>query len=419
MPLTISRERCVVTLLIIGYLFLIGLGFEGIGNQFSSVEGYNYRGLSFTSSLLGGCILLFTSFFLPLSRTKVSTFVVWIVFYFHIIPTVLLFDAVIDVGVLRHIFYVFFVSISFSLVGVGLRVKIPSISFLKVSDNIVFFISLIACAFPIFILYRDFGFKFSAPSIYDVYGVRSEYKSSASGLVGYFSILIGYFFSPMLIFLGIILFRKSKFFLSMIFIGLAFFMSYQVFAITGFKSVAFMLVVVIAYAAVLMKYKRASHGLLVSSLFLGLIVFAFALSSLLGFDDLLFHWVRRALISPGVNSLYFYEYELLNGFGEGVSAPNVISKSYYGTDGSANTGIIGDGVFKYGALFFWINCLVFLFYMKALDFFVGKNNKMVAALFLPAAYALANSSISTVLLTYGFVPMILFTFLFRKFMKNA
>lgn len=414
----ITKERYIICFSMLIYFILMWFCFNLVTAEFINVPGYDGLSLSGSDYLVSAILVFVFSFFIPSCYDRASNFVVWVVFYFHIVPFVLFFRAATELSFLFFLSFSIVVLLLYALLS-RLINYVPVLGGFNLSFRTVSFLLIFAIFSSFSVFYNDFGFNLSPPSFFDVYEVREFYIENVSMLGGYSAILNGFMFSPLSVLLSLFFYIKGRYFLSILFFFIAFILSYQVYSSAGFKSVALMFMVVLAFAVLMRLFWKNGFGSLVSVILVFILFVGFFLSLAFSFDDLLLHWARRTLIVPGVNASYFIEYEYLYSFEAGASAPNVISKFYYNTDGSANSGLIGDGVFKYGIYFFWINILVFFIFLSSIEFFLGKNSRLLAAVFFPSAYALANSTIASVLLTYGLAPMILFAYLFKRFFKNV
>jgi len=368
--------------------------------------------------MFGGSLLLLCSLFIGLTDDKVSSGILWILFYFHVVPSVLFLNTTIHIDFIEYMGFSLFVVISYSVVAVAAGYSFTFAPLVKYGEDFGGFLLVFLFIAFVFVLVKDFGIELNPPSIFDVYEVRDRYLGSVSFLGGYVAVLSGYLLAPLLSVIGVLLFARDKRRKCGVFLIVsAFFISYLVFSSSGLKSVAFMPVMVILFLCFLRYMKRYGVGFCLNLFFFVVVMAAWVLY-VLGFEDALIHWARRALVVPGMNVAYFYEFSLMKGFEDYLTAPNAISMYYYGTDGSANAGFIGDSIYRFGLAFSGIGFLVILLFCGVADFFSGVRAKNIMPLFLPSAYALANSSLSTVLFTYGFVPMVLLVYLNRRFLVD-
>jgi len=410
------KYRVISQILVFIYILVIVLSFERICSIFSTVQGYQCESSSIFLYIFNGLLLVALSSILPVTDKRVSSVFAWLLFYFHVTPSVLFFSSITGANFFESMVFIVPVLISCTFLFMVSRAKLLTILFVRIPGRVLdLSIIFIFLAFSVLIV-QNLGLKLDAPSITDVYGVRADYKKSVSNLVSYIVVLSGFFLSPVLIVLGIYKFGQNQRCLAALFFFMSFSLSYLIFSSAGFKSIAFMPLV--TFFGCLFFLKVRYFGLALNFAFLGLLVFSWTLIFLFDFGIVLDHWVRRSLVVPGMNVAYFYEYIDFNGVSRDIHYPSVISKTYYGTDGSANSGFIGDGVSRFGTGFFWINILLVLFYVKIPDVFSRRYaSPYIAALFISSAYALSNSSITTVLITYGFIPLVIFCLLFQRSFK--
>ncbi|WP_312105698.1 MULTISPECIES: hypothetical protein [Gammaproteobacteria] len=417
MRIFIYQRVFALAILLIYLVCLISL-YGVVCNKFQDVVGYQCGQPSYASYMFGGSLLLLCSLFIGLTDDKVSSGILWILFYFHVVPSVLFLNTTIHIDFIEYMGFSLFVVISYSVVAVAAGYSFTFAPLVKYGEDFGGFLLVFLFIAFVFVLVKDFGIELNPPSIFDVYEVRDRYLGSVSFLGGYVAVLSGYLLAPLLSVIGVLLFARDKRRKCGVFLVVsAFFISYLVFSSSGLKSVAFMPVMVILFLCFLRYMKRYGVGFCLNLFFFVVVMAAWVLY-VLGFEDALIHWARRALVVPGMNVAYFYEFSLMKGFEDYLTAPNAISMYYYGTDGSANAGFIGDSIYRFGLAFSGIGFLVILLFCGVADFFSGVRAKNIMPLFLPSAYALANSSLSTVLFTYGFVPMVLLVYLNRRFLVD-
>ena len=410
------HRLCVNSFLILLFL-LLGCSYSLVCEEFSDVVGYECGHVDYVLYIINCFMLLLCSMSIGVSDDRVSSGFLWIVFYFHVVPSVLFFSSTIHVSFAESLVFSSVVVVSYTIISlvssVGFK-AIPLIKHSSITGSIL--MALIWVSFC-FVLIKEFGLNFNPPSIFDVYDVRAHYIEGVSRLGAYISILSGYFLAPLLIIIGAIHYARKHRLYGAALIASALFVSYLVYSSSGLKSVAFMPVVVALLFALMRSMRGFGVGFCINFMFLAIMMIAWILY-FLGFEDLLLHWVRRSLIVPGMNVAYYYDFSSIGGFDDVASAPNAVSNYYYSTDGSANSGFIGDSIYRFGFAYLWVGFSAVFLMFKATDFVAGNNARYILPLFLPSAYALANSSFFTVLITYGFAPMLLLVYLNRRFFNN-
>lgn len=407
------RLRLLSFVFVAFYLIFIIFSIEHVCSIFSGVEGYQCANNSYAAYAFGAFLLLLLGFSIPILGRSYSACLLWLMYYFHVAPSILIFSRLSAASFEEFIIFSLMVFLSYLILVYVARLKIPKIGLVYFKSGLNHWLLFFVACFFVFVVINGLGFNFNPPSIDDVYDLRAEYKEKVTPLVGYIAVLIGYFLSPVFIVLSVILFGSGHNKRAVLFLCSAVFLSYLIYSSAGFKSVAFMPVVTLL--ACLLFRRVENIGFSLNCLFLLLLVMAWVGYVFFDFSILLEHWVRRALIVPGMTVAYFYDYSVVYGFSADVAAPNVISKMYFGTDGSANAGFIGDGIARFGISLFWINILLLLIFVKLPELLLGSlEGPYVPALFISTAYALSNSSITTVFLTYGFLPLLIFLYFYKR-----
>jgi len=332
--------------------------------------------------------------------------ILWFVYLSHVGPSIALFPYISVLGDTYGL--VWSGAIAFFYIGaILLSDKIrPDILHVTLPPWVVTTALIIISAISIAYIVKIFGFNRSLPSLADVYGVRSNFKSdlaaSGSSLVGYFIIIGGYALAPLLLLMAIRNIR-SRTLVSFMMIGLSISLSFTIYAAGGFKSIVF---APLLFLCCYFIFSRVRNPVLAVALGLPLfVVLTFGVSVLNANSEFLFYQVaRRVFFVPAMDVTYFYEYVNRFGLDTLESAPATIAMYYYGTDGSANAGLFGDGFAKFGYIGVALNTLLFSSMLILADYCSrGIPPKVSFSIFIISAYAIANSSLTTVLLSYGFV----------------
>ncbi|MCG6542265.1 hypothetical protein MCB86_19515 [Pseudomonas sp. KSR10] len=395
------------------YLLLINVSLDRICSVFSEVQGYQCNDPNFSITILGCILLMLLALCIPILGRSYSACLLWLMYYFHVVPSILVFSRLNGAAFEDFAIFSSLVFITYFFLVYASRIKVPVVELLYLKPGLNHLLLSACVIFFVFFVVSNLGFNLNPPSIDDVYDVRAEYKSRVTPLVGYLAVLTGYFLSPVFVVLSVVYWDSRLKYKALFFICVASFLSYLIYSSAGFKSVAFMPVVTLL--SCLLFRKSENLGLLLNFLFLALLIFAWFLFIAFDLSIVLDHWVRRALVVPGMTVAYFYDYSIGFGFDANGSIPNLISKTYFGTDGSANAGFIGDGIARYGVDLFWINILLLFLFVRLPELLLGKlDGPYIPALFISTAYALSNSSITTVILTYGFLPLIIFVYFYKR-----
>lgn len=407
------RLRLISITFIALYLIFIMVALEHVCAIFSHVEGYQCSEVNYTAYFFGVLFLLLLGLSIPILGQSYSSCLLWLMYYFHVIPSVLVFSRLSVADIDDTIIFLLLVFLSYLLLVCVTKIKIPNVGLVYFNHRVSHWLLSACFLFFVVVVINALGFNFNPPSIDDVYDLRADYKSKVTPLVGYLAILTGYFLSPVFVVLSVVLFNSGSRSRAFIYLFASAFLSYLIYSSAGFKSVAFMPVVTLL-ACLLFRVTK-NIGFLLNALFLVLIIAAWMFYLLFDFPILLEHWVRRALIVPGMTVAYFYDYAMSYGFGSDIVAPKAVSITYFGTDGSANAGFIGDGIARFGRDMFWVNVLLLLIFVKLPEFLLGRlDGPYVPALFISTAYALSNSSITTAFFTYGFMPLIVFVYFYKR-----
>lgn len=409
----ILRLRFLSAAMVFLYLVLLNYSIDHVCFVFSDVQGYQCGAQELSSAALAWVLLMIIGLSIPITGQSYSSCLLWLLYYFHVVPTMFVFIRLsgVDSGDFKT--FALLVFVSFLTLIYASRIKFPAVQLIYFKSGVSHWLLATCVVLFVFFVVSNLGFSFSPPSIDDVYSVRAEYKDRVTPLVGYLAVLTGYFLSPAFVVLASVYWGEAAKTKSLLLICIASFLSYMIYSSAGFKSVAFMPVVTLLSCLLFRRFNNV--GLLLNVLFLLLLVVAWGLFVVFDLGILLEHWVRRALVVPGMTVAYFYDYSLSHGAGSYVSLPNIISKTYFGTDGSANAGFIGDGIARYGINLFWVNILSLFIFVRIPEIFLGRlEGPYVSALFISTAYALSNSSITTVIFTYGFLPLIIFVYFYKR-----
>lgn len=403
-PLQIELDRLqmrfLCVLFVFGYGFLIDFLFGLVCHRFREVQGYQCGVVEWGWSLLLILFAVAPSFFMPLAGKRPSAVILWIVYFSHVVPAIITFPYLVSVQSFQDVIWPALISILYiftSLVVYVRLIKPPLIVF----PGWVFAVCILSFAvFSLIVLIKTFGFNFSPPALNDVYGVRATYKEINTPLGHYVAVIGGFAISPFLI-LAAAKLKKSKPILSFSMFSLAITLSYVIYASSGLKSVAFS-----CFGSLILffLFRRVRNvGLSIALAVPICVTGALALFFIFNLEYPAMHLTRRVFLVPGMNVSYFYDYMTLVG-GGWADAPKVISMEYYGTAGSANAGLFGDALARYGFLGLAINIPIFIFILKFSDFVARYNDlDFYCALFALSAYALSNSSVTTVFVTYGYI----------------
>ncbi|QIL42838.1 hypothetical protein G7045_00410 [Acidovorax sp. HDW3] len=406
-----------LTLVVIG----VNLYFYEICDFFSMVEGYQCpnknQAISDTAITLVYCLI--PGFFIRYKIFRPSDLLILLVYLMHYLGIIITYP---NLNIAQFDWWRPIVCLSFTLVIIVNNIKFSYLNIRfkpvkKLSIGLSFFILFIFYFGCVLLIFRENGLNLSPPNITDVYGVREAFVNNSSLLGGYVSVISGYVLSPFMMVLALLFWNRDKVGkAAMVFIA-SIFLSFVIYSATGFKSVAFSSFTVILFY-IFLKTKDFYAIKILSLLAITIYTFYLALPfSLINIVAL--HWIRRVFIVPGMNVNYFFDY-FVNNNSEGWSnAPFIVSEIYYGTSGSANAGLIGDGLARAGWLGLVFNMFLFFLTLKFVDIFKTEKNKyLYGAMISTVGYALSNSSITTIFLTYGLFFIIILFIVFDRFLEK-
>lgn len=380
-----------------------------ICQHFYYVEGFQCASARPSDILAFSAIALAVAFFLPIEDSAESA-VIWFVYICHVISASAALPILTSSYSQAYLYFGFcallFVAGARLVALVRVRIAPPN-----VASQTVPIATLSLSGLALVVLLASFSISFALPSITDVYDVRDDYKitlqDASIGLIGYLPIWCGYVFAVLSIFFAKYYWEVKRIFSSILCIILAIMLSISVFSLAAFKSVAFIFVVVFI---LLVALQRRKHPLLVFvSGILGVSIVS-AIVAGVGLDEnAYYHWIRRVMLAPGMNAAYHLDLFGLDNGRVYSDAPRMISVAFYGTEGSANTGMFGSGLAVFGMFGVIIHVVIFFSYLvilKAVSQYVQPY--VGISLILPVAYAFVNSSPTTVIVTYGGALMVVF-----------
>lgn len=371
-------------------------------STFYNVPGYDIcRIPDIKNIILFSTIAFIPSFFLPI-RENIASITIWNVYFMHVFGSVFMipfFSEDLSSGLTFSIL----VSVSYIFISISLftdKIYIPSI---KVSEAGILLTSLLFVGTAALYMIINFPFSIALPSLYEVYGVRAEFAHSlsqaGSRITGYIILISGFALAPIGIVLSL-LFYKSNRILSCLIIFLSILLSLYIYYNAAFKSVAFAFIISGFLMVFLKMFRNSINGIFVFYISIFITV---SMLDILNIDNnSLIHWFRRIFIVPGINSVFYLE---LFGLGEIAlrnGTPQIVSEVFYGTSGSANSGIYGNGIARGG----WVGIIANLsiFYLLIVLIRIISGNTPVyclAAIGFMMSYALSNSQTTTVMLSYG------------------
>ena len=414
----IKRSRILSIFIVFLYGLLFYFSSKGIFQKLFFLEGYNlFSETKFSFYLYFLLIAISISFFLPLN-SRPSSIILWSVYLMHVFPTIVLAPSFVYFNDFLFLFLVL-ITVTYILIAkivssVSLNLRIYnflSIKGLKKINLILISFLLIV----VFLIFKEHGFTFKLIEWQDIYTIRSDFKSlDKSPFLAYFILMAGFTLVPLALSLSVyFLLNKKKHVLGFFLLLIALLTQIQIFMIAAFKSVLAVVLTGVLLGVVLDKFKKPILVFL-NSIFILSLVF-YIIFSLKIFEIPLLHIFRRVFITPGINVILYFNEFGFNTFNMAKDAPLHISLVYYGTEGSANSGLFGNGLALAGVLGIILNSFILLMYCLMLDSF--SKNLPLTIIFptsLSMGYVFSNSATSTVMVSYGGILLLFFYFMLSK-----
>ena len=343
-------------------------------------------------------------------RPTAGNGIIWIVYFMHVFGAVAVTPFLPNLTQDAALFSLF---ISLSFVAVSWISNLTTVPFVSSGVNFRAFnaAALIVLVGALSFILIRFPVTFSIPSIYDVYDVRADFidniRENAGTIDGDVILISAYSLVPIGAILCFLAYKRDKF-LALSFFLVSSLLMFSIYSVSAFKSSVFIFVfVLIVYMYI--GDKEPLRRLILLFLFIPIFALALDLSGL--HHDSLIHWFRRVFLVPGLNvQFYLNQFGLFNNVPI-QDAPLLISQIYFETDGSANAGLYGNGLAR-GGLQGILIVLFICYIIITLANSIGKRVplRISISLLFPSAYALSNSSITAVLLSYGLAVNFIFLY---------
>lgn len=402
--------RVGATLIVVtAYVVFLSFYIEVITTHFDALPGYDrYHDSQWYMVCFSYLLAVIPSPFLSVQNGRVSSSILAVVYYLFYVPAQVVAQYMVrgrDEDIVAWnvlLFAGFCLSIAWT--------RMPTIKIQRPSVSIRWFVvvSIVAWLLVILTITSVFGIDLKFTSIYDVYGVRAKFVEALSNgplLVGYLVLIGGYFLSPFLLIVGMWL-LSTRHWSGIALVLLAMCLSAYIYTIAAYKSVVFGMLAAAAYVVV----ARGKMNIMTK---LGLIIglasaASWVMASVLGLDFAWYHVVRRALIVPGMDSSFYFDYFRHNIVENSALDAQLICKLYYNSNCSANAGFFAAAYGAYGALGVLSVGSVFGIMLWLIDTLTRQVPYGIAAgCFFMQSYALSNSALGTVMLSYGLVLMML------------
>jgi len=406
-----------------------------IFDTFYFVKGYNinYDIESKLLVFLSMFLALMPAFFMPLENKAPSSAFFIILYYFHIIPSIILFPVILsDYSEYIILIFLIFFMLIFTLYLISYqflpkKIDITNIIISKKRGSFLYMgriIIIIVICIGYLTLVKTCGLNFSVPSIFSVYTQRKLFKEELINLPKitlYIVTNFAYVLSPFLIMKGV---TSDKVFKKILFILIAFATTFYLFSLVAYKSSLFAIAIsFIIYLLLRKSYTYVytlSKYIIILSITLGVFYFLIHNSIL---DTLILHWLRRVTIVQGLNVAYHIDYIMSNDLilthipFYKYSSP-IISETYYGTSGNAPAGILGSMFEIYGVIGIFITLILLTFFLISIDTLAKYfKEEIIVSLSVSIFYIITGTSITTIFFTYGFI-LLLMLFYFKFYNKN-
>lgn len=273
--------------------------------------------------------------------------------------------------------------------------------------------------FALALFVSTFGFKFSIPTLSDVYDVRAQYKEVTGGslLTRYMIGWMGYIINIFIFLIG--LHKKNK---TLIITTIIF--QLYIFSLMALKShLATMILASLVYLY-LRKYKVLTSRKFIY--FVSLLIFGLSFIDFIIKDDILEMLVtRRVFVIPSQLVYYHYEYfsthpktfwtySIFSNFFEypyNLPPPNLIGDVYFNkVEMTAVVNMFMEGYTALGYIGVFFVSMVFKFFLNIINYiymYRAQNNIIVIVLLLGLSNVFNSTSLWTLLVTHGLIVLLL------------
>lgn len=411
------------------YFFLLQYTYVYIITPQHEYYGFVNNSPSIFWIIVAFILAVLPSIWLPIKCDRPSKLVYLFLYIVNYVPLILVPYYTLNMDEKMIFAFSFTLFLSFSALGFHYKVKLLKIKSLHVNKTVFWIFIFLMSAFFYFLIIRFYGFNINIISLLDVYDVRGDFReiSSQSSPIARYAILwqanvINVFF----IIYGLITKRASL--ISLGVIGQLF-----IFSITGWKSVFFSILLIIAvlYLVKLLKNFGVRFITSVTSFMLISILVYYFFNS----DFLVSVFIRRMILLPGLISGYFYEFFSINpkaylghsifssfiNYPYSSTPPIVVGEHYWGQSiitANANANIWADGYANFGYIGMVLFSILLGFILWIYDSISSKINFKIAVLMLCIpAFSLSNSALLTTILTHGIGLTILLLYLMPNEIK--
>jgi hypothetical protein len=201
-----------------------------------------------------------------------------------------------------------------------------------------------------------------------------------------------------------------------------------IFGVTGFKSAVVIPFILTGFYLLVSKRKNHILSLMASGLSAS-ILFGVLIHILTGHFQLT-TLIRRALISPGINSALYFDFFSNNEFTSYLSRTlgyypydkaytNILMQEYYGTNGSLNANLWATGFARLGNIGVLISSVLLLVFLVLYQSLSTKIDYRISSMLVVAqVIPLANSGFLTWMKTHGGILLLIFLFIHPQMISH-
>jgi len=390
-------------------------------SKFANLPGYNlFSAPIATEWLLFSALALLVGIALP-AENKFSSMVIWVVFYMHIFPWIMLGSYYIgihtNIPAVAKLLDVVSVSIIFVLISVISSYITVKTAGLRISSKKLLNIHTVIIVVFAVVLLITLNNIMNIPKYSEIYHQRTIFKyaittTTGGNIISRLLLIITYTIIPFsLVFssylIQIDMHKRTAIITSIV----SFLASVLIYSIAAFKSTVAVAALSFLTPVLLHRIRRLATSSTTKLFWLLALAGVVSLTAHLVSQDSrwLLHYFRRIFIVPGMHDWIYidifpaYPPQLVR------EAPLVVARLVYGTEGSANSGLVGSGYALGGAIGVIINFCIFCIWLTVANSY---SRNLPAAILVPLAviygYLFANSATTTVLFSYGaiLVPII-------------
>jgi hypothetical protein len=412
-------------LLTILYVVLLNFTYSSVTSPSFSYLGYINLHPAMSILIVSGLIAIIPSLWMPIALKRPSQLVYWILYVLVYIPTSVIPFFILDMSVGKLLMFNIVLLVVFYILGYVQRFPLLRITTIEMPRSI-FWIGVYLSSLLLYSLVGyTFGFSFKLIGLSEVYDVRGDYRetlASASALVAYGIAWQANVINPLLISQGLV----SKNLFNLLF---GIFGQLLIFSITGFKSVLFSSLFIMAILFAL-KNRGKIFGLLTIAGTVGLVFITSVIALFLHDGYLSSLLVRRLIITPGLLTGYYYDFfsnhskamlghsvfKSIIDYPYSLDPPFLIGQVYFNSAAkSANANLWADSFANFGFIGIILFTLLLGTILWLYDSLTVSIDYRVACLMLGIpAISLSNSALLTSMLTHGIMLAILLVYLMPK-----